>query len=375
MKELHIVSFDVPYPPDYGGVIDVYHKIKALYKQEVQIYLHCFDYGRNKPQELNAYCRRVFYYKRKKWWQSLPIALPHIVSSRQNNGLLQNLLANRAPVLFEGLHTCFYLPHPALQDRVKIVRSHNIESHYYQYLAAQEHNLLKKLYFRREAQLLSRYEPVLQQAQQVAAISAADALYFKTRYGIAAKHIPAFHGNTQVSALTGMGNFALYHGNLSVNENIQAALFLVNNVFNQLPLRLIIAGKNPARMLQKAVAAQSNCLLYPNPTAAQMQMLVQQAQMHVMPTFQPTGIKLKLLQALYGGRFCVVNPFMVQGTGLETLCHIAQTPQEFIQVITALWRQPFTDHHLQLRRSILGPLYSDAQNAATLIANVFEPRL
>ena len=29
---LHLVSFDVPYPPDYGGVIDVYNKIKTLYQ-------------------------------------------------------------------------------------------------------------------------------------------------------------------------------------------------------------------------------------------------------------------------------------------------------------------------------------------------------
>ena len=28
--ELNIVSFDVPYPPDYGGVIDVFYKIKEL---------------------------------------------------------------------------------------------------------------------------------------------------------------------------------------------------------------------------------------------------------------------------------------------------------------------------------------------------------
>ncbi|OWY19552.1 mannosyltransferase [Sphingobacteriales bacterium UPWRP_1] len=372
MKELHLISFDVPYPPDYGGVIDVYHKIKALYEQEVQIYLHCFAYGRNKSQELNTYCRRVFCYPRKKWWQSLPFRLPHIVSSRQNDQLLQNLLLNKAPILFEGLHTCYYLPHPALQNRLKIVRTHNIEGDYYRYLAQNEHNPIKRLYFWRESALLYQYETVLQHAQQVAAISAADAQYLQNTHNIAAKHIPAFHGNTQVSALTGTGNFALYHGNLSVNENVEAALYLVNRVFNQLPFRLIIAGKNPARVLQKAVAAQSNCLLYPNPNAAQMQMLLQQAQVQVLPTFQPTGIKLKLLQALYQGRFCVVNPFMVQGTGLENLCHIAQTPQEFAQVITTLFAQSFSDDHLQQRRSVLGNLYSDAENAAALIAHVFE---
>ena len=27
---LHIVSFNVPWPADYGGVIDVYYRIKAV---------------------------------------------------------------------------------------------------------------------------------------------------------------------------------------------------------------------------------------------------------------------------------------------------------------------------------------------------------
>ena len=31
-KEVEIISFDVPYPPNYGGVIDVYYKLKALKK-------------------------------------------------------------------------------------------------------------------------------------------------------------------------------------------------------------------------------------------------------------------------------------------------------------------------------------------------------
>ena len=43
-KHLHIVSFDIPYPPNYGGVIDVYYKLKALHRKGVKIILHCFEY-------------------------------------------------------------------------------------------------------------------------------------------------------------------------------------------------------------------------------------------------------------------------------------------------------------------------------------------
>lgn len=31
-RRFHVVSLQVPFPPDYGGVIDIYYKLKALKK-------------------------------------------------------------------------------------------------------------------------------------------------------------------------------------------------------------------------------------------------------------------------------------------------------------------------------------------------------
>ena len=41
-RQLHIVAFDIPYPPNYGGVIDVWYKLKALHAKGIKIILHCF---------------------------------------------------------------------------------------------------------------------------------------------------------------------------------------------------------------------------------------------------------------------------------------------------------------------------------------------
>ncbi|MEP7128815.1 MAG: mannosyltransferase, partial [Chitinophagales bacterium] len=62
---LHIISFNVPYPPDYGGVMDVFYKIKALHDSGIKIKLHCFEYGRKESDVLNQLCDEVFYYKRE----------------------------------------------------------------------------------------------------------------------------------------------------------------------------------------------------------------------------------------------------------------------------------------------------------------------
>ena len=62
-KYLHIICLDVPYPPDYGGVFDLFYKLRYLKERGVKIILHCFEYGRGQQSALNEYCTKVFYYK------------------------------------------------------------------------------------------------------------------------------------------------------------------------------------------------------------------------------------------------------------------------------------------------------------------------
>ena len=63
-KHLHIISLDVPYPANYGGVFDLFCKLPVLQAAGVKIHLHCFDNGRGQQPELNKYCEEVFYYQR-----------------------------------------------------------------------------------------------------------------------------------------------------------------------------------------------------------------------------------------------------------------------------------------------------------------------
>ena len=50
-KHLHIIALNIPFPPNYGGVIDIYYKIKALHQLGVKIILHCFAYERPQAEE------------------------------------------------------------------------------------------------------------------------------------------------------------------------------------------------------------------------------------------------------------------------------------------------------------------------------------
>ena len=349
---VHIVSFDVPYPADYGGVIDIFYKIKALHERGIQITLHCFEYGRERSKKLHKYCDKVYYYKRNSWKNPFLNSLPYIVCTRNSSELLNNLLKDDSPILFEGLHSTFFLKNPELRKRRKVVRMHNVEHHYYKNLEKVESNFFRKYFYRIEADKLKKYQSQLKYADAIAAISKPDTVYLR-KWFKSTVQVSAFHPNEEVQVKAGMGKFAYYHGNLSVGENNFAALFLVKKVFNNLDIPLIIAGKHPSDELVRAVEENPNVTLKKNVSSEKIMKMIEEAQINVLPTFQNTGIKLKLLNALYLGRHCVVTPDMVENTGLEELCVIGKNAKELKARLKELFVQEFDQSSLSHREEKL----------------------
>ena len=134
-KSIHIVALDVPLPLNYGGAIDIFYRIKALYQLGFNITLHCFEYGRGEQKDLERYTTRVIYYPRKKKVFDLFSSTPFIVKSRANKSLLAQLKGDNYPILFEGIHSTAFLNNIQLKNRIKLVRCHNVEHNYYSSLA------------------------------------------------------------------------------------------------------------------------------------------------------------------------------------------------------------------------------------------------
>lgn len=363
---IHIVAFDIPFPANYGGVIDIYYKLLALKKSGVEIHLHCFQYGRERSPQLKKLCKSISYYKRNTYKNPFYGSLPYIVSSRSSSQLLENLKKDEAPILFEGLHTTYFLNHPDLAHRLKMVRMHNIEHNYYACLEKAEQSFFKKYFFRIESERLKKYQNVLKHADCIFAISPNDEKYLQKKFEQVV-HLPPFHGNASVQSGTGLGKFVLYHGNLSVAENQAAALFLVNHVFSKLHYPCIIAGNNPSKELLKAVELYNHIQLINDTTAEDINNLILDSQVNVLHTGQATGIKLKLINALFMGRHCVGNKEMIHNTGVENLCHLAQTAEEYIETIQNLWQTPFSEEMKTNRETVLLSAFHEMTNAATII--------
>jgi hypothetical protein len=352
----------------------VFYKIKALHEKGCEIILHCFDYGRGKQEELNNYCAEVHYYPRKMSVLGLFSNLPYIVVTRNNQSLLNNLCKDNAPVLFEGLHACFFLSHPQLKNKLKIVRTHNIEHDYYSNLAKSEKNIIRKLYFSQEAKKLKRFEQMLSHANVITAISANDCYHFKRKHQ-AVYTVSAFHPYNKVDIKTGKGTYALYHGNLAVAENNLGALYLVNEVFCRSAFPLIIAGSQPSAELKEAVKKHAHITLKGDISTHEINELIANAQINVLPTFQATGIKLKLLAALYSGRYCLVNNPMVANTGLEDMCIVKNSPAEMALSIDQLKDLEMDDQIIAKRKSILEASFSNSYNANTLLQIITQVKI
>ncbi len=352
-------------------MIDSFYRIKALNDLGVKIHLHCFEYGRGQSEVLASFCKSVNYYQRKKGIVSHLSFIPYTVLSRQCDALLKNLMTDNYPVLFDGLHTTYYIDHPALSGRKKYVRAHNVEHRYYRALAKNERNIVKKLYFLAESLKLKLYEKKLGIADAIFPISQADQEYFSFYYKNSELLLPFVPFN-KITCKPGRGEYIIYHGDLSVNENQKICEFLTEEVFSRVSYPCIIAGKNPSGKLKSKTSSYKNITMIRDPDERQMLELISDAHINLIPAKTSNGFKLKLLFALFTGRHCLVNSTMVNGTMLDPLCHIANESSSIIDKIHSLMGQSFTEGMILEREQYLPDKYNNIKSAKKLASLLFD---
>lgn len=371
-KHLHLIALNIPFPPNYGGIIDIYYKIKALHDCGIKIILHCFEYERPQAKELESLCERVYYYKRKTGIISNLSILPYNVKSRISKELTENLCKDSYPILCEGLHTGYYIQNRKFADRFKVFRECNIEHDYYRSLAQASKPGIKRLFYRIEGWKFRLYEKEMAAADLIISVSQTDADHFKRVFpDKPVEFVPCFHANETIQVKPGKSDFILYHGKLSVEENEKAALFLIKQVFSKMTHKCILAGMNPGKSLYEAARPYPNIEIIANPTKEVMNGLIQNAHIHCLITFQDTGLKLKLLNSLFAGRFIVTNSLMLNGSGLESLCKIANTPAELINTCNELMTQDFDLSEIKEREQKLYPTFSNRYQAERIIRLIY----
>jgi hypothetical protein len=356
------VSFDIPYPPIYGGIIDVFSKIKYLKDNGYEVILHCFEYGKKQKNEtLLQFCHQVNYYPRKQVYRVFFSAIPYIIKSRSNKELLANLLLDDAPIIFEGLHTCFYLAHPALESRKKIVWLHNIEPQYYHNLSKFDQNLLYKIHYSVEAKKLKLFESKMKYATYIFTIHPDDVNYCK-QFNNQVYHLPSFHLFDKLDIDIEGQDYVLTHASLDIVENNQAMYWLVSKVFAHLKHKVYIIGKKPKKSLLDLVSKYPHIHVFSDLSEEDYNLFVQKARVVVHFSMQNIGLKQRLIKSAFLARHIIVNEKMIYHEPLKSICHVVNEASEMQEKINELFDISLSEEYLKLRKDYIDNFLSNEQN-------------
>ena len=363
-KHLHIISFDNPFPPNYGGVIDVFYKIKALHQLGIKIYLHCFCLERNQvSDELKGITEKVFLYPKNRNPLFLFSPIPMSVISRFDKKLIKNITNIDAPILVEGLQSSMIINRFDFKKRKVFLRLHNIESNFYAGMSSNETSILKKILYRVEAYKYKNYQNKINRFEHVFGLShyECDFLATQTKNW---SYLPVFHGNEINNQLSEFGDFALYHGDLRLADNKKAAAFCISLFKKIKDFKLVIASSNGKEFVKNLIGESENIEFIELENHEHLETLLNKAHLNILLSFQKSGTKLKIINALHRSRFCLINENMVDDEQILKLCEVATTEEEFIDAINRLKSKPYLDN--EIRKSTLNKVYNDAENATKI---------
>lgn len=365
-RSIQIVAFNNPYPANFGGAIDMFYKIKALYSCRLKIYLHIFYDDREDVFGLQEYCENIYLYKREKSIKKQFSLLPFTINSRQNDKLIDRLKESSAPILFESLRSCEVIIGNEFSQNIAI-RNHNIEHKYSWGLAKSETNWIKKWAHYFEGFKQKRFEKILSKADVLFNISREEQHYFSKKYSSKSIYLPVFHAFTEIKSKEGFGAYALYHGDLSISDNLKSAIFLIN-VFKSIKVNFIIASSIKPKVIIDLVNAYDTISFEKIKDNEQLQYLIENAHINALYSFQRSGTKLKVFNALFNGRHCILNDKMVDDLDILSACEVAENSDDYRKKILLLFKQEFKQTD---KREKALTNYNNLDNANVIIKNLF----
>ncbi len=359
MLGIQIVSFDWPWPANYGGIIDVYYRIEELLLRGVHVRLHVVareDRSADVPLHWRQAGIEVFSHLRRGPWSAL-LPRPYIVGSRAVGSLLPNLVNGAGVLLFEGVHCTGWLAHPRLGNKVQWVRVHNRESEYYEQLSLSPTTALRRLYYREEARRLRSYEArVLAQADLLLPVSPHDEAWCESLHSGGVLLHRSYVGPSKVDLALGCGEYALFHAALHVDDNETSARQLIALLEHRPAYRLIVAGRTPSAGLRAFAKTFTNVNIVADPSTAEMHALIRGAQVVLLRANHNAGYKIKLIESLAMARHVIANAAMVHGApGLAAAVAVVETQEEWLAALDRCWTAETSETDQHHRSQLLAP--------------------
>jgi glycosyltransferase involved in cell wall biosynthesis len=364
MKILQL-STKVPYPPKDGGAAGIFIFSKTLVKLGHSVAILAFNPPKHfvSSGELNdlpeGICihsveidtRPTFLKALKNLVvQSIPYQVERFVNEKYKQKLIEVLKQFQPDVVqLEGVYLCPYIPVIRNYSRASVVlRAHNIEFVLWQGIAANETNLLKKIYLKIQAKRIKKYEiKQLDRVDGITTVTPQDLLVIDSYHPKPPSKVIPFGIEPKDRAVSDKVNTEAisFIGALDWMPNQEAIVWFVHMVWplvrEKYPhLKFHIAGRNAPPSLKSTLEQQENVVFHGEVPDATL--FLNQFSILVVPLFAGSGIRVKIIEAMEHKLAVIASAKAVDGIPAISGQHllIANTADEFVKEISRLIENP-----------------------------------
>lgn len=361
MKKILFLTPTLPYPPVSGGVIKsnkVVHFLLKKYTLAVACFLknedveHVADF-QSKFQLHNFVAEELNIPRTAKNLilsnlQGIPLNL-YRNKSRSFKEKIQAII-HQYDVIFCDHYVMFqYIP-DSFQGKI-ILHEHNCEYLIWKRYAAIEKNYLKKLALLNQAYRIKKYEQEICQKANIVLAAPNDINELEKIGADRNKFVETYHlgddSQLQLQDLEFHPNTMslLYVGTLSWEANIDGLCWFYSEVWQHLKaqhqnIQLYIVGKHPDKRLQEMAANDNQIIL--TGFVEDLEPFFKSNNVFITPLRFGSGIKVKVVNALYRGIPCVTTS--IGAEGLKTIdgqhIFIKDEAKAFAEAVHTLLTQP-----------------------------------
>lgn len=373
------ITTQLPYPANSGGVIKTYRLLKFLsihYKIDLLYLIKGDDFSYQKELSTKIQFNSILGFKcndkrsienlLKSYFKGIPLNFVRNYSKELIFQLNQKLESTQA-IWFDHYEVTQFIPS---NFKGKIVfHTHNAEFLLWRRFAENEPNFFKKAAIKIESERIKKVEKLTIQQSDLVFASPNDIEAFKREVDIKANYAETFHlGEEEFLGFPELEfskaeNRIMFIGTLSWEPNINGIVWFINEVW---PLvkkakpetKLTIIGKNPSERIIKASKSDFNIEI--TGFVENLENYYAISKVHIVPLKFGSGIKVKLLNALYRGIPTVTTSIGAEGLGLTNLkdCFIEDNPQNFAQKIVTLLENENIWNEMKIQSRIVGKKYT-----------------
>ena len=343
-----------------------------MIEEDVQVNLHIFQQEHSEKPFSDHSEVIINFYQPKKGHKGFSFMAPFSISSYYDKKLISTLGRDEHPILFHGLETTFNVKDMNRSGRKIFIRCLELETpgddpnNNFNIINGDSkwHDFFSITKVNYENDIKNRF-PLLVSNHETAEKFTAKNKKLSNYVIPPCIGIPTYLGED------GAGSFCLFHCDLDNHITEKAAHWLLDNIFNEIDIPLVITGNNPSKWLEHAAYRQLNTCLVANPASNERMELIKKAQVIILPYVSSSTYTHEMIQSLIFGRHILALEMTDTSDGINNLIHSENSTEKFKTKANNLFELTFTEDEKNKREAFLQKKFSDKAGAEKLISMLY----